>query len=56
MSKQPDITKLRKAVKNFSFYSSPSSANSSEPCTVGDVKKVIANVSKLFNTFIDELE
>jgi hypothetical protein len=48
--------KLQKAVQNFQFYSTPTSGNSSDPCTVGDIKKVVNNVARLFYTFIDELE
>lgn len=52
----PDIEKLRNLVYQFSFYSKPSNCNYSTPCTVGDLNKVIKNVSDLLYAFIDELE
>ena len=51
-----DTDVLRKAVHNFEFSSKPSIATASEPATVGDINKLIKNTTKLFNTFIDELE
>jgi len=51
-----DTDKLRKVVHHFKFYSKPTSGSSSDPCTVGDIKKVVDNVAALFDTFIDELE
>lgn len=52
----PDTAKLRELVYHFSFYSNPSDGNPSSPCTVGDLNKVIKNVSDLLYAFIDELE
>lgn len=52
----PDVDKLRELVYQFSFYSKPSKGDYSAPCTVGDLNKVIKNVSELFYSFIDELE
>ncbi len=51
-----DTDKLKRAVQHFVFSSGPTSANDSTPCTVGDVNLVIKNISKVLNTFIDELE
>ncbi len=51
-----DTDKLIKAVKHFAFYSTPSNGDHSAPCTVGDIHKVINNISKVLYTFIDELE
>jgi hypothetical protein len=51
-----DTDKLRKTVHHFKFYSKPTSGSSSDPCTVGDIKKVVDKVAELFDTFIDELE
>lgn len=51
-----DTAKLRKLISNFKFYSAPSDGVLSNPCTVQDIRKVINNVSKLLNAFVDELE
>jgi hypothetical protein len=51
-----DIAKMRKAIKDFAFWSKPSSANDSTVCTVGDINKVITNMAKMMNKVIDELE
>lgn len=51
-----DTNSLRNAVESFSFYAKPSNGSSSEPCTVGDINKLITEISNLFNTFIDELD
>ena len=51
-----DTAKLRKAVKHFEFYSRPSNADRSIPCTVGDLRDVIDGIAKLMKTFIDEIE
>lgn len=53
---QIDTAKLRKLIRDFKFYSAPSSAMQSNPCTVGDIQKVIDNIAKLLNGFVDELE
>ena len=52
----PNTSKLRNLVYQFSFRSKPSSGSHSAPCTVGDLNKMIKNVSDLFYAFIDELE
>lgn len=54
--KQIDTAKLRKLIKNFKFYSTPSDGIQSNPCTIGDINKVINNVAKVLNGFVDELE
>lgn len=51
-----DTNKLRDMVYRFSFYSGPSSGVQSNPCTVGDLKKVVEDISDLLYAFIDELE
>lgn len=51
-----DTEKLRNLVRNFQFYSKPSNGDSSAPCTVGDINKMISNLAKTLNGFIDELE
>ena len=53
--KQIDTAKLRKLIKNFKFYSPPGGLQSN-PCTVGDINKVIDNIAKVLNGFVDELE
>ncbi|MCI7130372.1 MAG: hypothetical protein MSA09_07415 [Lachnospiraceae bacterium] len=42
-----DKAAVEKAIKHFEFYARPSSANHSEPATVGDIKKLIEEISKL---------
>lgn len=51
-----DTQRLRKALKDFSFYSHPSSADDSAPATVGDINKLIKNINTLMNVFINEIE
>ena len=51
-----DTQKLRKAIEDFKFYSRPSNSDRNSPCTVGDVEKVIDNISKVLQKFIEELE
>lgn len=51
-----DTARLRKLVRDFAFYSKPSNGDSSAPCTVGDINKVIANTAKVLNAIIVELE
>lgn len=53
---QIDTAKLRKLISNFEFYTPPSDGVQSNPCTIGDIKKVIKNVAKVLNGFVDELE
>lgn len=54
--KQIDTARLRKLIKNFKFYSGPNDTVQSNPCTVSDIRKVIDNVAKVLNGFVDELE
>lgn len=51
-----DTEKLKRAVREFEFYSRPSNATLGASATVDDVNKVIRNISQLLKTFIDELE
>lgn len=51
-----DCKKLREAIKSFERHSRPSNATSGTPCTTDDINNVVKNVTKLFNTFVDELE
>ena len=51
-----DTDRLRQLIQRFEFYSRPSSANGSSPCTVDDLNKLISNLSKLLKAFVDELE
>lgn len=54
--KDVDTNALRQAINNFVFYSRPSDANSSRPCTNKDLDCVINNIATLLNTFVDELD
>ncbi len=54
--KQINTAKLRKLIQNFKFYSHPSDGMQSHPCTIGDINKVIDNVAKVLNGFVDELD
>lgn len=56
MSTPINTNALRKAIQNFQFYSTPSNGSHNEPCTVGDIHKLIDNTAKLFNAFVDEIE
>lgn len=51
-----DTQAMRQAIKHFKFYASPSSGNSSEPATVGDINKLIQQTAKLMEAFVDALE
>lgn len=51
-----DTQRLRNALKNFTFYSSPSSADNSALATVGDINKLIKNINTLMDVFINEIE
>lgn len=53
---QIDTTKLRKLIENFKFHTRPSDGVDSNPCTVGDINKVINNVADVLNGFVKELE
>ena len=52
----PDTVKMREIVKHFEFSSKPSSASSSDNCTVGDINKVIHNAAQMMYAIIIELE
>lgn len=52
----PDIEKLRNLVERFRFSSNPSSADYSVPCTVADIRRVVANTADVLEAIIDELE
>ena len=54
--KQINTAKLRKLIRNFKFYSAPNDGLQSNPCTIRDINKVIDNVAKVLNGFVDELE
>jgi hypothetical protein len=51
-----DTEKLRKAIEHFKFSSRPSNGDKSSPCTVGDIEKVVNNISKVLQKFVEELE
>lgn len=51
-----DTEKLRQLIRNFEFHSSPTSANSGTPATVGDIKKLIHNTAAVLYSFVEELE
>jgi hypothetical protein len=51
-----DTQKLRKAIEHFKFSSRPSNGDKSSPCTVGDIEKVVNNISKVLQKFVEELE
>jgi len=51
-----DTEKLEKAVRDYKFKSRPSSSNSSDCCTVNDLRNVIACTAELFEKFITELK
>lgn len=51
-----DTNKLRRMVKNFEFYSTPSDGCHSNPATVGDIHKVVDNTAKVLYEFIREIE
>lgn len=51
----PDISILQTAVKSFAFNARPTSLNPDTPCTVEDINKLIREISKVLNVFIDEL-
>jgi len=51
-----DTQRLRDAVASFRFYGKPSNASANEPCTNRDIWKIIDEVTKVLNVFIDEFE
>lgn len=51
-----DFNTLRDAIQQFSFASEPAYGDNSAPATVGDIRKVVSNLSILLNAFVDELE
>lgn len=51
-----DTEKLRRMVKDFAFYSRPTSATGSTPCTVQDLNRVIDNLQKVLYAMVAEME
>lgn len=51
-----DTARLRKLIDNFKFHSHPSDGVQSNPCTIADINKVIDNLAKVLNGFVDELD
>lgn len=51
-----DTEKLRYLIRNFAFYSRPSSATGSTPCTVQDINRVIDNLQKVLSAIVDEMD
>ena len=51
-----DTQKLRQAIRDFKFYSRPSSATLGTPADVDDINRVIDGVTKVLNAFVQELE
>lgn len=51
-----DTERLLKAIRNFEFKATPSSADDSKPCTVGDLNKVVSNLAKTLKIIVSELE
>ncbi len=51
-----DTSTLQKAINHFKYVSNPSNGNSSEPCNIGDIRKVVNEMAKLMETFVKEIE
>lgn len=51
-----DTETLRQAIRHFERRSRPSNATHGVPATVDDVNRVIDEVAKVLNTFVQELE
>lgn len=51
-----DKAAVEKAIKHFEFYASPSSANHSDPATVGDIHKLIQEISKLARSISNAID
>lgn len=51
-----DVQKLRNIVSEFRYSAKPSNGNYSDPCTVGDLNKVISKLSNALEAIIDEIE
>ena len=51
-----DTKKMLDAIRKFEFYSHPANANSSAPCTVGDLENIISNLAKTLRVIVSELE
>ena len=51
-----DTQKLRQLIRNFEFYSRPTSSNSNEPAKVDDINKLIHNTAAVLYAFVEELE
>ena len=50
-----DVEKLEQAVKDFAFYSQPSSSDSHYSATVDDINKLRERTATVLNQFIEEL-
>ena len=51
-----DTDALRRTIRRYKFYASPSSGSGNDPATVEDINKLIRQTAKLLDTFVDELE
>lgn len=51
-----DIERMLRAIQKFEFASRPTNANDSAPCTVGDLNRLIDNLSKVLKTIVSESE
>ncbi len=56
MSTSIDTNALKVAINVFKLNSKPINGDSSAPCTVGDIKKVVNNMADLMATFVNEIE
>ncbi len=51
-----DVDSLKKAVRDFEFYSKPSSGNGSDTATVEDINRVVKNAAAVLKAIVQELE
>ena len=51
-----DTDALRRTIRSYKVYASPSSGSGNDPATVEDINKLIRQTAKLLDTFVDELE
>lgn len=51
-----DTKALSKAIKDFEYWSKPSSGDGNTPATVDDINKLIKNTAAVLRTFVSELE
>ncbi len=51
-----DTQKLRKMIRDFKFYSSPSNADGSGKCEIKDLNNMVDKLAKVLNAFVDEME